>query len=236
MTVVEAESAPAPKLIASRRHLLVVIVILAVIAVRGMTMKPDATDLTRVAAHAELVYASLILMEVALVYLVWRGIRSTGTTISELVGGRWSSARNIIRDIALGIILWMVLIGVVYFSNRFAHSNGLPGTVAALLPRTAGERAVWVVLSISAGFAEEILYRGYLQRQFESLTNNRWIALVLQSILFGVSHGYQGIGAMVRITVLGVAFGLMAIWRRSLRPGMIAHAWTDAASGIFHPG
>jgi hypothetical protein len=28
-------------------------------------------------------------------------------------------------------------------------------------------------------------------------------------------------------------FGLLAIWRGSLRPGMIAHAGSDILSGIF---
>ena len=57
--------------------------------------------------------------------------------------------------------------------------------------------------------------------------------MLLQSILFGVSHGYQGIGAMLRISVLALAFGFVAVIRRSLRPGIIAHAWTDIASGLL---
>ena len=53
------------------------------------------------------------------------------------------------------------------------------------------------------------------------------------STLFGVSHGYQGIVSCARITLYGVLFGLLALWRRSLRPGMIAHAMTDVLAGVF---
>jgi len=31
----------------------------------------------------------------------------------------------------------------------------------------------------------------------------------------------------------GALFGALAVWRRSLKPGMILHAWTDVFSGIF---
>jgi VanZ family protein len=55
----------------------------------------------------------------------------------------------------------------------------------------------------------------------------------MQSVLFGVSHGYQGVRACVTISVYGLFFGALARMNRSLRPGMIAHAWTDVAAGLF---
>ena len=90
-----------------------------------------------------------------------------------------------------------------------------------------------MALSISAGFCEEVVFRGYFQHQFTAFTRSKWIALLLQSTLFGVSHGYQGWAACLRITVYGALFGLFALWRKSLRPGMIAHAWTDVVGGVF---
>ena len=44
---------------------------------------------------------------------------------------------------------------------------------------------------------------------------------------------------MIVITVLGVLYGLLALARRNLRPGMIAHAWSDVYGGLpirfFYP-
>src|ERR1039457_4944712 len=74
---------------------------------------------------------------------------------------------------------------------------------------------------------------GYFQRQFETFTGNPWIALFLQAVLFGIAHGYQGIEACAKIACFGVLYGLLALWRKSLRPGMMAHAWSDILSGIF---
>jgi len=38
---------------------------------------------------------------------------------------------------------------------------------------------------------------------------------------------------MALIAALGALLGLLAVWRKSLRPGMFAHALTDAVSGLF---
>jgi membrane protease YdiL (CAAX protease family) len=220
------------KQIASWRHLAVVVAIMIAVAVQGLMFQAQSNQ-ARLPRGA-MVYLSLILMELALIYLVWRGVKSTGTTLRDLISGRWESAADVLRDIALAFVLWLTLIGIALTWRAFAGGSGLPTSVTAMLPQTPIEIIMWIGLSISAGAAEEIVFRGYLQRQFAALTGSSWIALAAQALLFGVSHGYQGIDAMLRITLLAVAFGLMALWRKSLRPGIIAHAWTDIASGVFH--
>jgi len=106
-------------------------------------------------------------------------------------------------------------------------------SVRALLPRTPVEIALWVLLSLTAGFCEETVFRGYLQKQFQAMTGSPAAGLLLQAVIFGVSHGYQGLRNVIAITVFGGVFGALALWRRSLKPGMILHAWTDLFSGIF---
>jgi membrane protease YdiL (CAAX protease family) len=102
-----------------------------------------------------------------------------------------------------------------------------------MLPAGVLEIALWIALSISAGVCEEVVFRGYFQNQFLALTGGRGIALVMQAALFGVSHGYQGMEACLKIALYGLLFGAIALWRKSLRPGIIAHAWTDIAAGLF---
>jgi membrane protease YdiL (CAAX protease family) len=205
------------------------------VAVQGFILQSKKTVADASSNHV-IVYVSLIIMEWALVFLVWRGIRKTNTTLRDLVGGKWESPRDVLRDAALGLLLWLTLVSIAIAWRYTAGGGGLSESVAAALPKSPAERIVWVFVSISAGVAEEIVFRGYCHRQFEALTRSQWRALGLQAVLFGVTHGYQGVDAMARITVLGLAFGLMALWRQSLRPGIIAHSWTDTASGLFYPG
>ena len=100
-----------------------------------------------------------------------------------------------------------------------------------LVPGTTLELVVWCLLSTTAGICEEIIFRGYLQRQFGAITRSTMAAICLSAVVFGASHGYEGGPRMVLIGVFGLMFGLLAWWRRSLRPGMMAHAWHDALSG-----
>ena len=220
--------------IASWRHFAVVVAIVLAVAVRGFLAQSSRNPTANV--NHTILYVSLIAMEGALIFLVWRGIRATGTTLRDLIGGRWKSARDVLGDLAIAIALWLALIGIAAAWQLLSGDREVPGLVSAILPRAPAEIVLWIAVSITAGAAEEIVFRGYCQRQLEALTGNAWIAMLLQAILFGVSHGYKGVAAMLRITVLGLAFGLVAVTRRSLRPGILAHAWTDIASGVLRSG
>ena len=178
-------------------------------------------------------YISLMVSELALVYAVWAGTRRSGTTLRALTGGRWNSAMDLGRDLVLGALFWVVLSTIAGAWDRWGPFVSNVRSLSPMLPKTGIEIAAWVLVSLTAGVAEELVFRGYFQRQFEALTQRPLAALAMQAALFGVSHGYQGISACVKITVIGAMFGALALWRRSLRPGMLAHAWTDIASGIF---
>ena len=109
--------------------------------------------------------------------------------------------------------------------------NGIK-SARLLLPQGGVEITIFVVLSVTAGFCEEFIFRGYLQRQFLAFTKSAWIAIPLQALVFGLAHLYQGWSAVLVITIYGGLFGILA-WRcNSLRPGMMQHAAQDSFSGI----
>jgi membrane protease YdiL (CAAX protease family) len=86
-------------------------------------------------------------------------------------------------------------------------------------------------MAVSAGFCEELVFRGYLMRQFSAWTGSRVVGLPLSGIMFGLGHGcYRWV--MVAITLLAWGLGLLARWRRSLLPGMLFHGVQDSLGGI----
>jgi membrane protease YdiL (CAAX protease family) len=101
----------------------------------------------------------------------------------------------------------------------------LPG----FLPTTAGERALWILLSLTAGVCEEVAYRGFLIRFLHEggLALPLAAALTVSSVLFGLGHLYQGLRGVVSSTIAGVAFGLLFLLTGSLIPGIILHALID---------
>ncbi len=224
-----------PRPVAPVRHTVVFVGIFAALALAGALAQARATGPGLVERHPPGVslYLSLIAAEWGLVYFVWKGgLRETGTTLGELVGGRWRGPAEVGRDLALGFGLWMVWSGVGAGWDRWL-GPGQARSIGDLLPQGALEGLCWVALSLSAGFCEELAFRGYLQRQLQAWTGNAWAALLLQAVLFGVAHGYQGVMATARIALFGLLYGLVAQWRGSLRPGMVAHAWTDVFSGLL---
>jgi hypothetical protein len=85
---------------------------------------------------------------------------------------------------------------------------------------------------VTAGFCEEFIFRGYLLKQFYAITGSDAAAVAIQAVCFGIAHSYQGVKSMVTITVYGALFGILAVYRKSLRPGMIQHAMQDSFAGL----
>lgn len=225
-----------PKPVAPWWHTGLLLTLFLGIALSGAFFQRQARlDPAALHQHARTVplYLSLIAMEWGLFYFVWKGgTREGRITLRELIGGRWTSAKDVLVDAGLALGLWAAWTLV---DKAWDHWLG-PGhavSIQKLLPQRTFEIFLWIGLCISAGICEELVFRGYFQRQFHAYTHSRWVALILQAGLFGISHGYQGIEACVKIAVYGALFSLLALWRKSLRPGMMAHAWTDILSGLF---
>ncbi|MGA2857615.1 MAG: CPBP family intramembrane glutamic endopeptidase [Candidatus Sulfotelmatobacter sp.] len=171
-----------------------------------------------------------IVFEWATAAWVWFGVRRKGIRVRELVGGRWPNAKLFLLDILLGGGLWVLWIGILRIENSLlGHGpDAIPYPIGLL------ESILAVGVAISAGICEEIVFRGYLQRQFRALTGNAATAVLLQAAVFGMAHVYQGVRLASMVVLYGTLFGVLALWRRSLRPGIIAHAWSDIAARLLH--
>jgi hypothetical protein len=219
---------PKRKLVAPLWHTLVLLAVsVALLWLQNRTLRSGGQH------HGNVIhYLSVIISEWALSFYVWLGGLIPGATrIRELVGGRWSGMRDVLRDIAIAAAFWVVFAGVGFLLD-FLLKPSPPAGLGFVNPRGAVEVTLWVMMSITSGFCEELVFRGYLQKQFLALTGSAALAVLAQAVLFGCGHWYQGVKMVIVITVLGALFGILAHWRKSLRPGMIAHAWEDIASLI----
>jgi membrane protease YdiL (CAAX protease family) len=178
-------------------------------------------------------YCLMIGFELIMLLYVWLGVRSAGKKVSDIIGGRWTHFGDFWIDVAVAMGFWVVVVGVLLGMRLIVGANNQGvDALKALLPRTYAEMVMWVCLSTTAGFCEEFIFRGYLQRQFLALTGRPEAAVVFQALIFGAAHLYQGWRGAVTITVYGALFGALAAWRKSLRPGMMQHAAQDTFSGL----
>ncbi len=65
-------------------------------------------------------------------------------------------------------------------------------------------------MALTAGICEEILFRGYLQRQFIAMTGNPALGILLSAVIFGGAHVYQGAKQAILLGVYGAMFGALA--------------------------
>jgi len=234
--VVESAPSGERRLLAPLWHTALLITILLALAAYGAMAQrhaPPGDQLVVRTGSALPLYLSLIAAQWLLLRLVTAtGLRRTGTRLRDLLGERWGSWKDVARDVAIALVVWAAWGGLEVVASKFLGADSAKD-ISALLPRGPAEVGVWILLSMTAGFCEETIFRGYLQQQFLALTGSAPVAVLIQGVIFGVSHGYQGLRNVITITVFGILFGAIALWRRSLKPGMILHAWTDIFSGIF---
>lgn len=177
-------------------------------------------------------YLMVIVIEWATVAFIWWGLSRRGIRMSDLVGGSWARRVQVWRDLGIGIA-FIVIFGGIVQGLAYLLKAVPPQDMRAMMPQTPFEMILWILLSLTGGFCEEVIFRGYLQRQFSVLTRSMVGGIVLQAIAFGLGHGYQGWKLMLLIALYGACFGLLAQWRRSLRPGMLGHALQDTAGGLL---
>jgi len=89
---------------------------------------------------------------------------------------------------------------------------------------------LWLQLfaAVSAGFTEEILFRGYAIERLTDLTGRRWLGALLPVLVFGAVHApFWGIGHALVAGLTGLWLTLVYLARRNLWINITAHALLD---------
>ncbi len=237
-----ASSIPAPipaprRLIAPWYHTLIFLLIQAGLAWWGTHLNKMSPPGAGGGADAEqrgqaLLYLVNIAGEWLMLLFIWAGVNDR-QGLRGLTGGRWTSWKQAAADFAIAAPFWVLWTATARFAwYLIGPPQGSRGPLS-FPPHGLLDISAWLAVSATAGFCEEILYRGYFQQQVRAITGSASLAVLAQALLFGLGHTYQGWKPVLVIIVLGLLYGLLAHWRRNLRPGMLAHAWSDMFEGYF---
>ncbi len=187
------------------RYLIDIVVLIALVF--GLEAAAEAAY-TPKSMQASFVYGGAVqMLEVALAWLL---IRLRGETLAD-IGIYFSEKAGFHRDL-----------------SRFAALQGNLGLTVY---------TVFYVL-IGAGFYEEFMFRGFIMQglaMFFGANRGAWgAALIIQGVLFGVSHAYQNPLGMLITGTLGVLLGILVIVSgRNLWPAIITHALFDASRSVL---
>jgi membrane protease YdiL (CAAX protease family) len=230
---IQTTPARAGQLLAPWWHTVILVAVLLGVSLNGTRVVHPQAEVGKIPQ-----YLSTMILEGLLVGFIWLGIRKR-MRMRDLIGGRWATLEDFFLDIIYAGVFWMGAMLVLGLSAKAMHLDqagkieSMRKQIGFLAPGSSLELVVWFCLSWTAGFCEEIIFRGYLQRQFAAIGRSAVVGIILSAIVFGASHGYEGAARMFLIAIFGLMFSVLAWWRRSLRPGMIAHAWHDSLSGAI---
>jgi membrane protease YdiL (CAAX protease family) len=161
------------------------------------------------------------------------GVRRRGISLKELLGPRWSRGKENLVDMAIAAGFLVASLIVLTLVRHLLRMTEGVDNVKFMMPDGPLEMVFWVLLSFTAGVCEETIFRAYLQRQLAAWTRNLTVGIVISAAIFGAMHVYQGGKQAISIGIFGLLFGILAAVRRSVKPGMMAHAAQDSFAGIL---
>ncbi|MGD0830800.1 MAG: CPBP family intramembrane glutamic endopeptidase [Terracidiphilus sp.] len=169
--------------------------------------------------------------ELLLLIVLWLILRRKNDSFGRL--GLWKSSPWIGWLAGLVVAVYYVVYAVVGFHTGSAH---LPLTMIFFEPSLFHIYTA-LVLGLSAGLCEEVVFRGYLMTRLAD-AGYGWIVQVIASgALFGLAHGLygfsqglsNGLDIVSHTALLGALFaGVYLLSRRSLMPCILCHFLNDA--------
>lgn len=168
-----------------------------------------------------------VVVEWLVVVALWFLLRSRGSSFKEF--GVWRVGTWAAWAVALLFAALSIANNLRFF--RFAH---IPISYA-FFP-SGFHLVAALVMGITAGFCEEIMFRGFLMTELAKAGYSKFVQVFIQGIAFGLAHaGYlsQGFIAWLGIAVptafLGMMWGIAyLLGRRSLIPVIVAHFFNDS--------
>jgi membrane protease YdiL (CAAX protease family) len=161
------------------------------------------------------------------------------TIIVALVESISLSAIGLHGTDAVGFFLWTLGVTVAALLGNFAISRGAARLGVResrltyhLMPQGSRDLRLFMGVSASAGFGEELTYHGFLLAGLNGWLENGWYAAVVANLAFGVLHGYQGQAGMVRAFAMGFVLCLPVVAGAGLWPAITAHFLVNALLGL----
>lgn len=194
-------------------------------------VKGSEHELPRLQVYASSAVTGVVLALVALGLSRLDGGRPLGFAVTPLGDGPPTPFRPSLVAWTAGLVLAGLAVTLAFKHLSAALGLGEDPLLRAILPRTARERRAFAGLSVSAGFGEEMAYRGYVIPMLAPMLGVGG-AVAVSSGVFGLMHAYQGWVGVARTALMG---GVMAggyLMSGSLWPPVVAHAIFDVLAGI----
>jgi len=88
--------------------------------------------------------------------------------------------------------------------------------------------------AITAGIVEELIFRGYLVPRLELIFKNKYMPVIISSLMFGLIHfRYHSYSEVIFATLFGGVFAIHYQWYRNIKILIVTHACVDLVSFLI---
>lgn len=184
--------------------------------------------------YFQIIFAALIVLLASWIEYGRGAFKSLGFKRSNLNAIRLLVVAPLVAGMMFALY-WFVLIPVV------THLTGQPMDFSFFEPYKGDLTAILSLLPliwISAAFGEEILFRGYLMRQFIKFFGSSKASIVLNilllGVLFGWIHMYQGISGQIVTGIVGMLLATIFYFRKyDLWFNIAVHGFVDTIALVL---
>lgn len=146
-----------------------------------------------------------------------------------------------IRQPSISTVGWGIgafIVGVLAFGFTFplVDAFGLGTTVEGI--EWLVQFPVWllIVTAVTAGFTEEVMFRGYLLERVGELTGALWIGAVISAVVFTLVHiPLWGVGGALQIGVWTIVVTVLYVKTHNLWACIVMHVLNDLYAFIVAP-
>jgi membrane protease YdiL (CAAX protease family) len=137
---------------------------------------------------------------------------------------------SLLKGLGLAVIVLIVTVGLYLLLRGVGihlgedHANAFHPSLLIV-----------TLITLRAGIAEEIFYRGFAIERLQRLAGNKWVAGLLPLVLFALAHYRQGLGGIIAAFVLGGILTAFYMKFRDLLANMTGHFLADFVLNVLLP-
>ncbi|TRO64515.1 CPBP family intramembrane glutamic endopeptidase [Christiangramia sabulilitoris] len=132
-------------------------------------------------------------------------------------------------------LLNLIMVYVQHKKTDEKSTEVSPDAINHLMPRNAAERSWVTLISINAGFSEEIFFRLLLPILFFNIFGSSLISVLLASLWFGLVHAYQGISGIISTLIAGLMLFYIFILTQNIWITILVHIILDLNGLVITP-
>lgn len=178
-------------------------------------------------------YWRLLLLEWGLVAIVIAVCLVAARVGWSELGLRWPDRVSFVSGLVVVVVLAVTVLSVRALRTGVLRAAGSESaalrSVGSLLPRTDSERRLFSAVALTAGIAEEVVYRGFGIAVLAALAPSLpwWGLVAVAGVAFGLAHAYQGLAGILTTGLFGSVLAGVYLDTGSLLVPIALHVLID---------